>query len=212
MRRLLADRSERGDAGFSLIEMVVAVAVLGVVITAAFTTLDFFQSEAVTATNGFTAVSQGQLLIEQLGKDIRAAVALTPTTSPFTLATASQMTLYSNLGDPNGPTKLNIYLTPTSGSNLIEGDATPADPGSAPNWTYTGASHIQFTGKYVNTAAAPLFTYFDQNGNQLTSPVSSLTSIKSVTITLTTQVTPQSAPTTIATTLNIRNVDYNPNT
>ena len=190
----------------------VAIAILMLVMGGVYTTINFYQAEAVTSTNSFTAISQGQLLVEVLGKDIRAAVALTPTSSPFTLADSNHMTFYSNLGNANGPTELNIYLTPTNGSNSIEGDATQADSGSAPNWTYGGQSEAQFTGKYVNTTGGPVLAYYDINGNSLATPVSSakLTSIESVTITLTTQVTPTASPTTIATTIHIRNVDYNP--
>jgi Tfp pilus assembly protein PilW len=206
------------DEGFSLVELVTSVAVLMLVVAVVFATVDFFQSESVLATNGYTAVSQAQVLMEVMTRDVRAAAGgvTGPTAPAFAYAADNEMRLYANLGDPNGPTLLHIYTSPLTGSALaIEGDSTRADSGS--HWTYNnGPTVAQFRGQYVDNTAGPVFTYYDPNGNVLpASPsqggVSNLSAIESIQVTLTVRVTPSSSPTTLTTRIHLRNIDYNPN-
>ncbi|MGH9103283.1 MAG: PulJ/GspJ family protein [Acidimicrobiales bacterium] len=199
----------RAQAGVTLIELLVAMSMLGVIMGAAYTSVMSFQHQEVVTTQAFSAESEAQLIMDELTKDLRTAVPLSPTSSPFVTTAPDQVTFYANLGDPNGPTELDVYLVPQGGgASIIHEDATYADAGSAPSWTYTGKPKVRIVGQYVDDTAA-IFTYYDSAGSVLTAPINGR-DVESVGVLLTTRVTRGGPPTTLQTTIHLRNVDYNP--
>ena len=62
-----------------------------------------------------------------------------------------------------------------------------ADTGSAPNYTYTGPTHLRYVGRYLaNDSSHPVFKYFDADSTELRAPLSAtdLKAVASVRITL----------------------------
>lgn len=199
----------RSQVGTSLVELTVAIAIMALLGGAAFEAIASSQTQTTITSERFSAENAGQVIMDRLAKDLRTAVPLTPTSAPFITADANHAVFYANLGNPNGPTKLDVFLVADDGSYDVHEDSTQADAGSAPNWTYTGPAVTRIDGRYVDDST-PIFTYYDAAGAVLPAPVSDLVDIESVGILLTTRVTPTGPPTTLLVRVHLRNVDYNP--
>ena len=157
-------------------------------------------------------LDQARTLMASLTKDMRTAVRLTAGTSPFTVADKNHAVFYANLSTTSAPKKVDLSID--SQSRLIE-QVWTADAGSvAPNYTYTGTPVIRLVGRYVaNTAATPLFTYLDANGNALTNTplnATDLLAIKAVQIQLIVKKTTRRTlnPTTLVNRVRLANLDY----
>jgi prepilin-type N-terminal cleavage/methylation domain-containing protein len=204
------------ESGFTLIETMVAMMLLSVVMAAAFGVIAVMQRGAMTTTNRFTAEGEAQTIADRITKDIRSAVTASATGAAFLSADVNDVTFYANLADPNGPTKLHAYLTILGGTNvyLFHEDSTPPDSGGSPgNYTYSSAASTRIDGKYLDTSQ-PVFSYFDADGNAITTPIttpSSLRSIDTVGINVRVRVTPTAPIVVINSVVHVRNVDYNPN-
>ncbi len=205
----------RSEAGATLIETMIAMSLLSLVVASAFGVVSVMQRAAVTTTDRFTAEGEAQTIATRISKDIRAAVAASSTGAAFASADANDVTFYANLSDPLGPTKLRAFLTQLAGTNvwLFHEDATQPNAGGSPgNYTYTAAAKTRIDGKYLDTSQ-PIFTYFDADGNQLATPITTtavLRSIDAVGINIRVRVTPKAPIVVINTLVHVRNVDYNP--
>jgi type II secretory pathway pseudopilin PulG len=208
-------RSE-SEAGFTIIETMIAMMIFMVVLAAALGVVSSMQSETVLTTNRFTAEGEAQTIADRITKDLRTAVATSATGAAFVSADVNNVTFYANLADPLGPDELHAYLTLQPGTNvyLFHEDSLPPNAGgSVGNYTYTGTPSSRIDGKYIDTTQ-PLFSYFDADGNAIPTPITTtagLRSIDSVALNLRVRVTPRSPIVVINTIVHIRNTDYNPN-
>ena len=205
------------QAGYTLIETMIAMTLLSVVIAAAFGVVSAMQRGAMLTTNRFTAEGEAQTISDRITKDLRSAVTTSAAGAAFASADQNDVTFYANLADPTGPTRLHAYLTLQPGTNvyLFHEDSTPPDAGgSVGNYTYSGTASSRIDGKYIDTTL-PIFSYFDSDNNPIPTPITTvagLRSIDSVAINLRVRVTPSSPIVVMNTVVHIRNTDYNPNT
>jgi type II secretory pathway pseudopilin PulG len=207
-------RDLRAEAGVTITEMMVVIALLGIVIPALLTAVTSAQRSESRTTKRFISTGEAQTILDRVAKDLRTATAITSTGAAFLSADVKDVTFYANLSDPNGPTKLHAFIVPVAGTSVADfhEDANFADANSAPNYTYNSVTKVRIDGRYVTTAAN-IFTYYDRNGTQLTTPITTLAALRSIDVvgvTLTTQVTPTAPKTTVVTRIHVRNVDYNP--
>ena len=216
--RLRSGPPARDERGHTVFEMVVATALLSIVLASAFGVVAVMQNSAVATTDRFTAEGEGQTIADRITKDLRTAVAPSSTTAAFASAAAADVTFYASLADPNGPTRLHAYASLQAGTNVyvFHEDATKPDPGGAPgNYAYTIASPVsRLDGRYLDVSQ-PMFTYFDADGNQLATPITTLAGLRSIDavgVNLRIRVHPRSPIVVIQTLIHVRNVDYNPNT
>jgi prepilin-type N-terminal cleavage/methylation domain-containing protein len=213
-------RAPRPDRGHTLVEMMIATALLSVVTTAAFGAVIVMQNQAVATTDRFTAGGEARTIADRITKDIRTAVAPTSTTAAFASASANDVVFYASLADlntGNGPTRLHAYtsLVPGTSVYVFHEDATQPDVGGTPgNYSYSGAPVNRLDGQYIDTTQ-PIFTYYNAAGTQiLPMPITNnadLRSIDAVGVTLRIRVHPRSPSVVISTRIHVRNVDYNPN-
>jgi hypothetical protein len=195
----------------------VAMGLLSVVVAAAFQVVASMQRSAQMTTDRFTAIGEAQTIADRITKDVRAAVTASATGAAFASADVNDVTFYANLADPNGPTKLHAYLTQQPGTNvyLFHEDATAPNTGGSPgNYIYTGAASTRIDGQYLDTSQ-PIFSYFDADGNPITTPITTLAALRSIDIVginLRVRVNPNAPIVVIQTQVHVRNVDYNPNT
>jgi hypothetical protein len=215
--KLRARARARAESGHTIAELMVATALLSVVLAGAFGAVAVMQNQAVKTTDRFTAEGEAQTIADRIAKDIRTAVAPSSTSAAFASASATDVTFYAALSDPNGPTKLRAYTSIVPGTNVsvFHEDATAPDTGGAPgNYTYSGPPVVRLDGRYIDTTQ-PMFTYYDRNGTVLSAATlattAGLRSIDQVGITLRVQVKPQAASVVITTLVHVRSVDYNPN-
>ena len=205
------------EAGYTIMETMIATMLLLVVLAAAFGVVSRMQRAAMLTTNRFTAEGEAQTISDRITKDIRSAVTTSATGAAFASADVNDVSFYANLADPTGPTKLHAYLTLQAGTNvyLFHEDATPPDAGgSTGNYAYSGAASTRIDGKYIDTSQ-PIFSFYDSDNNPIATPITTtagLRSIDVVGINLRVRVTPTSPIVVMNTTVHVRNTDYNPNT
>jgi prepilin-type N-terminal cleavage/methylation domain-containing protein len=224
VKRLLSfsrARAGRGQGGWTLVEMLVAMSLFSVVSAAAFGAVIVMQNQAVTTQNRFTAQGEAQTIAERITKDLRTAVAPTTTTAAFASADANDVVFYANLSDlnavsPKGPTRLHAYVSKISGTDVyaFHEEYTIADSTSTPgNYTYNDNAPVnRIDGQYLDTSQ-PIFSYYDVDGNLLTAPITTmagLRSIDAVGVTLHVRVHPNSPSVVVTSRIHVRNVDYNP--
>lgn len=118
-------RRPKTDMGASLLEVMFTMALTAVILPMAFGIVIAAQQTERVTTNRFTALGSAQVIVSRISKDLRAAVGVIdtglspqPTQAQVFLAAASRdITFYSALSDPNGPTRLHAY-TPRSSELL----------------------------------------------------------------------------------------------
>ena len=209
-----AASSERdSERGSSILELMTTVLLIGVVMAAVMAGT-FSAQDAITGSDlRLQNLDQARTLMASLTKDVRTAVRLSAGSSPFTVADANHAVFYANISTTSAPKKVDLSID--GQSRLVETVWT-ADAGTtAPNYTYTGASTVRLVGRYVaNTAAKPMFTYLDSNGNALTAtPLSAtdLLAVKAVQIQLIVKKTTaaQLNATSLVNRVRLANLDYN---
>jgi len=205
----------------TLLEVIIATAILGIVVTFVMTGFSAMQSSEATDDIKLQNLDEARLLMDTVSKDIRTATYLQAGTAAFTVADVTHIQFYANLYTTTQPNLVDIAIN-TSNPNtpyLVE-TITQPDPGSnPPTFTGKGSTQQRFVGKYaVNNAANPLFTFFDSSGAQINPPTgqtalatSQLISINSVHINLSVRKsTNRSIPaTTLTNTVTLPNLYYN---
>ena len=173
-----------GEGGLSLVEMTITLAVLAVILTFALSGLAAFMNRAQSGAQRVDNLNQAESAMDVASKVLRTGTALTSGTSPFVVATATDITFYAALDATGGPRRIRIYV---DGSNRLVEVTTLPDAGSvAPNYTYTGASRTRTLAQYVTNGSTPVFTFYDAAGAQVAAPVtgSTLLTIRAVGIQL----------------------------
>ncbi len=213
MRQLRLLRARRGERGSSLLELMTTIflltVVMGAVMVGVFSAQNAISGQQLRLEN----LDQARTLMSALTKDVRTAVRLTASSSPFTVADKNHAVFYANLDTTGAPRKVDLSID--AQSRLIESVWT-ADAGTtAPNYTYTGAPTVRLVGRYVNNSATnPLFTYLDSDGNQLpNTPLGSSDrlAVKAVEIRLIVKKTTNAYlnDTTLVNQVRLPNLDYN---
>jgi hypothetical protein len=110
-------------------------------------------------------LEQARLLMDNVSKDLRTAVRLGTTDSPFLAADDRAVTFYGNLNlSTTCPKKIHLFVD--SQTRLIEEVTEPDAGGSPPSCNYTGVAVQRFVGRYVaNPTSQPIFTYYFVDGD-----------------------------------------------
>ncbi len=210
LRRRLDD-----ERGMSIVELVVAMALMGLIMTFIIAGFASFQNQTTSEDLRLQNLDDARVIMDAVSKDIRTATMLTAGTAPFVVADSTHVTFYGNLNTTTGPKKIDLSIDTTNPSApvLVE-KVQAADPGSNPP-TYTTQTPVtRLVGKYVtNNSSSPLFTFYDSQGNALAAPVSSANrlTISQVGITLQVRksVNVYLPATTLVTKVSMPNVYYN---
>ena len=181
------DRDARRDDGFTLIEMMVTLGLIGLVvgILMVFTTGTLRNARHTDGQQ--TDLRAAQVALDATSRSLRSAVSINtlPVTLAFPAASAKSVSFYANNGTVTGPvtnagpTLKRIYVN-TADSTLVE-ESTPAtiNPlGSATPYTWSTANMTSrvLARNVLNpqprrpdlagaqTAGGPVFSYFDRSG------------------------------------------------
>lgn len=170
MVRLLNSPKARSPAGFTLVELMVSLAVLAVVLSGlAAGAIGIYRTSHVIDL-GTTDQNEARTAISVLSRDIRAAAPVRATTEPaFLVAQPNAAVFTANLDSSTLPRLVRFQIDPDR--RLIE-DATPPDPASDPeaglDWDVENDAVVRFIAAFVvNEPSLPLFRYFDANGDEL---------------------------------------------
>jgi|GEM_PF-7074970 len=170
MVRLVSRRRAPDQAGLTLVEMLVTLAILAVVLSglAAGGISIYRASNSVNL--GTIDQNEARTAISVLSRDIRAAAPVRPSTEPaFLVAQPNEAIFTANLDDSTRPRLVRFWIDPDS--RLIE-DATPPDPDTDPedglSWDVDNDAVVRYIAAFVvNDPDLPLFRYKDQNGAEL---------------------------------------------
>lgn len=198
----------------TLVELMVTVALIGIILPVMYSTVDIFGNQASATANRLTAEADAQIAMDRLTKELRAAIPVAegagspltyPAATAFVTATPSSMTFYSSLGSATGPSKISVRLVPVGagGVDQLVETITAASPGGIlPDETYTAAPRTQVDASIVLPAATS-FTYSDSTGAANPPPAS----IEAVTLTVTSRVNASAPAVTLVSTVHLENVD-----
>lgn len=216
----LRHRLHRDESGITLVELMVTIGLLSIVLGVV--TQGFLS--VMNATTGgalrLENLGEARLLMDNMTKDLRTAVRLGSTSSPFLLADDREVTFYGNLNlSTSCPKKIHLYVD--SQSRLIEEVTEPDSGGTPPSCAYTGTSKKRFVGRYVaNPTSVPIFTYYYDNGTtdvaftaaQTPLSAADLLPVNGVGIHLSVRkpTNYSVADTTLINKVRLPNVDYNP--
>lgn len=198
LRRIRSRQGRREDAvrcssesGFTLVEILITIAILGVVLAITTPVVTAFYDVNGTVQESFNATNQLVLASESLTQYLHEAVAPCPTgsskcsTTAFSSTTApsaTSLTFYADTGNPNGPVEVTIT---TAGSTMTATVYSPA-AGTCPfngslttGCSYLNPSHLLVTVPdltNVSSSTSPMFSYDVSAGSNsctTTSPTAS---------------------------------------
>lgn len=184
-------RRRVGDDGFSLIELLVAAALMGIVMSFVVTTVVRVRGVSVDQRLRGDSVAIASVAMNNMSKALRAATPLdqnstaTPRLPAFVSAAPNDIVFYTSL---NGPLRRVHYFIDSS--RVLWEEVTVADPASSPYWTFTAAPSLRQIGSRIPTTAPPLFAYFDDTGAAVSVPTTDvllLQTIRTVQVSLTIQ-------------------------
>jgi prepilin-type N-terminal cleavage/methylation domain-containing protein len=93
------------EQGFTLVEVLVAMSILGIVIAGAMTMIQVVMRQSRGVVERTDAMQRGRLALDDLTRQIRSQVCLNATTPGFANAQDTQLTFYSDFSDPTKPPK-----------------------------------------------------------------------------------------------------------
>jgi type II secretory pathway pseudopilin PulG len=163
--------SERGQAGITMVETAVVVALLGLVLTMAMQGVLSYQRAAASADTRQDNLDQARTVMAVLTKDLRTATA-------FTAMTATDVTFTGllNTAATAPPNQLRLWV---DSNGVLREAVTPPDNPNASPLTYTGTPTTRIVGRGL-VATSGLFSYRDSADAVTTS----LTAVTSVVITV----------------------------
>jgi prepilin-type N-terminal cleavage/methylation domain-containing protein len=161
-------RPRQGDqAGVTMVEMAVVVALLGLVLTMAFQGLISYQRAAASADTRQQNLDQARIVMAVLTKDLRTA-------TEFTAMTASDVTFTGllNTAATAPPNQLRLYVD--AGGVLREAVTTPDNPNASP-LTYTGTPTTRVVGRGLVSTSGLLS--FRDSSDAVTTTLTAVTSV-----------------------------------
>lgn len=168
---MTAGERDRGQAGVTLVEMAVVVALLGLVLTTAFQGLVSYQRATASADTRQQDLDQARTLMAVLTKDLRTA-------TEFTTMTATDVTFTGLLNTTATAPANQLRLYVDSGGVLREAVTVPDKPTASP-LTYTGTPTTRVVGQGL-VSTSSLLSFRDSSDAVTTS----LTAVTSVIITV----------------------------
>jgi type II secretory pathway pseudopilin PulG len=178
----MTPRARRRDlqAGITVLEMTVVVALLGLVLAMAMQGLSSFQRSVVATEVRQQNLDEARVIMAVLTKDLRTATS-------FSALAASDVTFLAlvNTGTTAPPNQLRLYV---DGQGVLREETTPPDDPNASPITYTGAPATRVVGSGV-VSAGSLLSFRDSDDLETTTP----SAVTSVVITLTVDL-PSGAP------------------
>jgi prepilin-type N-terminal cleavage/methylation domain-containing protein len=184
-------RRSRGQAGVTMVEMAVVIALLGLVLAMAMQGLVSYQRATAAADTRQQNLEEARNVMAVLTKDLRTANA-------FSAATATDVTFTAllNIGSTAPPNQVRLYV---DGSGVLREVVTAPDDPTASPITYTGAGTIRVVGRGL-TATSSLLSYRDSTDTA----TATLTAVTSVVVTVSVDLPSRSGVDVPATVLTTR--------
>jgi prepilin-type N-terminal cleavage/methylation domain-containing protein len=196
-------RRQDSEGGFTLIELAVAAALMGVVMSFVVTTVVRVRRVEINQRLRGDSLAIASVAMTNMSKALRAATPLdqnsttTPRLPAFKSAAANDIVFYTSLSGPLR--RIHYYI---DSNRVLWEETTVADAASSPYWTFTAAPRVRQIGSKIPTTAGAMFTYRGDTGTAITVPTVDplvLQTVRSVEVNLTIQADsrPKVAPVTL---------------
>lgn len=181
--------------------MMVALMLLAILFSSVYGILSTAETTQASTTANLTALSEAQLAIDTLTRQIRDAEVPGSQSNPVSVASAQAMTFYTNLGNPNGPSEVELKAT-SSGpvTSLEEGVIAPSAAqgySGLPTWT-TICPDLD--------ATKPIFAYYPLGSDTPIPLPAASPAVGSIGISLWVRHSVQGTPVELRTRVTMRNV------
>ncbi|HEX7456489.1 MAG TPA: prepilin-type N-terminal cleavage/methylation domain-containing protein [Candidatus Nanoarchaeia archaeon] len=179
--------------GFSLIELLIAVAISAIIVIVVIAVINLVLTRSKGGFESFEAQKEAVGIMNRIAKETRQAAEVVD-------AQAQSFTFreYLDVADI-APYQIRFFL---DGETLKRGQIPPS--GAGPTYTYNPADEtIKILSLDVINGADSIFTYYDQDGNELSAPVT-LAAVTMVEINLTFQQLSNSNPLRVSTKAQLR--------
>lgn len=154
---------KNGEAGFSLTELMVTLALLLVASSATYGFLMSSQRSYLNTQLRTRAQNNARLAMDRMKRDLRVIEDPSDALEAIELAKEDEIIFYANLNNAPGPERIRYYLR-ESGELMKE----LTNPGEQAPWTYDGQAASLEVAEFVRVAAGEtLFRYFDGSGTEL---------------------------------------------
>ena len=141
----------KGDSGASLVELLVAMAMLGAIFTIGFTAISNFESQQSATYSKLISVSQAQIASDTLSREVRNADSpINQGATPIVLASPLQLEFYQqSCINPNVNRLVDAYLSPAADHNVLATHCTTAVPCSLVEKIFDPATSTTPTSSFV---------------------------------------------------------------
>jgi Tfp pilus assembly protein PilW len=149
--------SQRGQAGYTIVELLVAMGVGLVVVTGAFSLIGSAFPLSSATQDRVDATQRGRVALDQILTQLRSQVCIDSNQPPIYDARDSEVTFYASLGnEDSAPQRRKLRF---SGGAITE--EIVQGTGTSPAWTFTGAATTRSlaTG-LAQLGTAPVFRYY----------------------------------------------------
>lgn len=165
-------RRPRGEAGFSLLELVAVVAMTSIFGIAVAEGLQSFTSTTTSTQRKNFALADVRLAVENIARDLRAAnpIEAIPATDPVSqYDNRVSFTVWCATAGDNGCSSANArkVVYEVSGNTLTQTVGARSRALLLPDPGLPGLAAALRPGAVVNTASQPVFTYYTKTGTQL---------------------------------------------
>jgi prepilin-type N-terminal cleavage/methylation domain-containing protein len=167
------------EGGFTLAEVIIAVAVGSIIILAAYGLLDASRSGAMKVTDRVDATQRGRLAMDEVVRQLRSQVCIDPAEGSITDGRSESVTFYSFTGTGAYTPERHTITWDANARTIV--DYTYVGQGTPPSMTFPATptkSRLLLT-EVVRSSNAPIFTYFSWTTDgtaratrQLTTPLS----------------------------------------
>jgi Tfp pilus assembly protein FimT len=160
--------SARGEQGFTLVELLVVMVAGIAVLGAIFTILDVTLHQTTRTFSTIDASQQARTSLEQLEQELHSSclganvTPVQPGSTNSTLVFVSQYGSTASAANAPSPTPVQHTITFNQSAHTLTDTTTAASGGSAPTWTFGGASTSRplLSNVYVQNSTTPVFQYF----------------------------------------------------
>ena len=168
---------QSAETGFSLIELMLVIAIVGVITTTIYTFFNNSVSQYIALQTN--SVRHGELTVQS-----QRMASLVRGLTDINVATTSELSMYAYLSPRDTTVSLIRYYKSADGTKLYA-DVTPMSA-NPPTGTPVTADKktITLLDNFYTVGGINLFTYLDSAGNTLANPVTDLRTIKGIKMTL----------------------------
>ncbi|MEI8055786.1 MAG: prepilin-type N-terminal cleavage/methylation domain-containing protein [Actinomycetes bacterium] len=205
------DIRRSGSAGFTILELLVTMSLMGVLGTVMFSTVVSVTRTVTHNEANADSVDIARVGLNRLSKNIRSGMSIQQSGLSDLPALAeigpNKITVYGSLGPT--PTKITYSI---NANRELEESWYAGNSASNPYWTFATTPRVEVIARKIPTTAAALFTFLDEGGaaitNQTSTAYADLSLVRSVAISLTVDSNPArgGGPVTLVNTVVLPNL------